>query len=68
MWLGDVVKQRGLMGVLVFIVKQSPLLTKIYPTQAEMFTEVIFKSFIRVLFSHIRRLPSSLSLTLSQKF
>lgn len=37
---GDVVKQLGIMGVAVFVVKQSPLLMEIYDvTQAQMFTD-----------------------------
>lgn len=44
------------MGVVIFIVKQTPLLT----TQAEMFMNKV-KSFIHVMFICICRLPSSLS-------
>lgn len=37
MAFGDVARLLGIMGVVVFFVKQPPLLMKIYMTQKEMF-------------------------------
>lgn len=52
-------KSMGIMGVLVFVVRQHPLpMTLIY--QSIQLTEIMFLSFIYVVFCHACQLPSSL--------